>query len=91
VYKPVTYSTKLITLDRRLLLIPAAEAALIDKLGQFLLHHLLDLGNGLIQALFCRAGNVEIQGRVLRTMRQSDSYKAGPRKHTAGVAIFLSG
>jgi hypothetical protein len=49
-----------------LLLIPAAETTFVDKLRQFLLHHLLDLGDRFIQAFLCRAGDMEIQRRVLR-------------------------
>lgn len=59
-----TYAAKLVALDV-LFLLSATEASLVNKLGQFLLHELLNLGNSLLQAFLCRAGNVEIQRRVL--------------------------
>jgi hypothetical protein len=63
-----TYSAKLVALNRRtLLLVPTTEASLVDKLGQLLLHHLVDLGDGFIQTFLCRAGYMEIQRRVLWT------------------------
>lgn len=65
-YKPITYPAEFVTFNR-LLLIPAAETAFVDKLRQLLLHHLLDLGYSLVQAFFGRACNMEIQGRVLGT------------------------
>lgn len=46
--QPATYSAVLITLN--LLLLSAAETALINKLRELLLHHLFDLGNGLLEA-----------------------------------------
>lgn len=62
-----TYSAKLVTLDRRLLgVVAALKAALIDKLGEFLLHQLLDLGHCLVQAFLGRGRYVEVERRVRR-------------------------
>jgi hypothetical protein len=63
----VTYSAKLIALNRLLLLIPAPEPAFVDKLRELLLHQFLNLGNSLLQAFLGRAGDMEIQRRVLPT------------------------
>ncbi len=57
------HPTKLVSLD--LLLLSSAETSLVHKLWQLLLHHLIDLGHGLVQALLGRAGNVEVEGGVL--------------------------
>lgn len=60
-------SAKLVTLDRRLLgVVAALKAALIDKLGEFLLHQLLDLGYCLVQAFLGRGRYVEVERRVRR-------------------------
>ncbi len=60
-----TYPAIFIPLNLLLLLISAAEAALVNELGKLLLHHILDLGNGLFQALLASACNVQVQRRVL--------------------------
>lgn len=69
-YDPVTYSTKLIPFHWRLLfLIPTAEATLVNELRELLFHQLFNLGDGFIQALLCRAGNMKIQRGILQMMR----------------------
>lgn len=58
-----TYSTKLITLN--LLLFPASEAALVDQLGQFLLHKLINLLDSLLESFLRGTGNMQVQRWVL--------------------------
>jgi len=59
-------SPELIALNPVLLLIPATETPLVNKLRKFLLHELLDLGHSLVQTLLRCAGNVKVQGWVRR-------------------------
>lgn len=61
--KPATYSTVLVPLD--LLLLSAAETALVDELGELLLHHLFDLGNGLLEPFLRSARDMKVKRRVL--------------------------
>jgi len=58
-----TYPTEFVPLD--LLLVAASEPTLVDELGELLLHELVDLGHGLVEALLARAGDVEVQWRIL--------------------------
>jgi hypothetical protein len=87
-----TYPAKLVALNV-FLLFTAAEAAFVDQLGQFLLHQLLNHGDSLLEAFFRRAGNVEIQRRILEAV--SAKFHMGaidqPGAHTEGVARLLSG
>jgi hypothetical protein len=46
-------------------LVSATEAALVDELGEFLFHHLLDLRDSFVQTFLCGAGYVQVQRRVL--------------------------
>lgn len=57
------YSTVLVPLN--LLLLSAAEASLVNELGELLLHHLFDLGNGLLESLFRSARHMKIKRGVL--------------------------
>ncbi len=87
-----TYSAKLVALNRRaLLLVPTTKASLVDKLGQLLLHHLIDLGDSFIQAFLCRASYMEIKRRVLWTVVSHENRVPSFEKLTEGVAMFLSG
>jgi hypothetical protein len=58
-----TYPSKFVAL--KLVRIAAAEAPLVDEVGEVLLHHLLDLGNGLLEAFFAGARDVQVQRRGL--------------------------
>jgi hypothetical protein len=54
----------LIALHTLLLLVSATETALVDELGEFLFHHLLDLRDSFVQTFLRGAGYVQIQRRV---------------------------
>lgn len=58
------YPSILITLD--LLGLSAAEAPLVNKVGQFLLHKLVDFGDGLLKAFLGGTRDVEVERRNLR-------------------------
>jgi len=85
-----TYSAKLVSLHR-LFLFPAAKTTFVNELGQFLLHQLFNLCNGLIQTFFCRASNMEIERWILKAHVSLYSAQTCGRPHTEGVAMFLSG
>lgn len=57
------YPAVLVSLDR--LLFAAAEAPLVHELGQLLLHQLLNLGDGLLETVLARAGDVKVERRIL--------------------------
>jgi hypothetical protein len=59
----MTYAAVFISLD--LLLVSTTEAPFINQLGKLLLHHLLDLGDGFLQAFLGRACHMQVKGRVL--------------------------
>lgn len=85
-----TYSTVLVPLN--LLLLPAAEAALVNELGELLLHHLFDLGDGLLESLLRSARHMKIKRGVLKIWVSLMS-TLGPVRGslTAAVAMLLSG
>lgn len=47
-------------------LVSATEAALVDEVGEFLLHELVDFLDGLFEAVLGGAGDVEVERRVLQ-------------------------
>ena len=57
------YSSKLITLD--LIWLSTSETSLIHKVGQLLLHELINFLHRLLKTIFRSAGNVKIEGRIL--------------------------
>lgn len=59
--------TERVTLELRLFfrLVAAPEATLVDEVGQLLLHKLVDLLNGFVEAFLVGARDVEVEGRVL--------------------------
>ena len=69
----------------------AAESAFVDEVGELLLHELIDLLHGFLEAILGGAGDVEIKWRVLRVV--SISFRPQPRSVslTAAVAKLLSG
>lgn len=58
-----TYPAKLISFE--LLWLPSAEASLVDKVGEFLLHEFFNLLNGFLKASLAGACDMEIQGWIL--------------------------
>ena len=58
-------ASEMIALDLGLGLSWATETAFVNQVGQFLLHHLFDLLDSLLEAFLGSAGDVEVQGRVL--------------------------
>ena len=64
------YPSEFVAFHLLLLLISTAETPLINKLGEFLLHQLLDLGDGLFEALLAGACHVQVQRRVLAKQAQ---------------------
>lgn len=48
------------------LILTTTESTLVDQLGELLLHELIDLLNGFLEAIFRGAGNVEVERWVLR-------------------------
>lgn len=44
----------------------ATESTLVDQVGEFLLHELVDLLHGFVETVFARARDVEVEGRVLK-------------------------
>lgn len=61
-FRPLA-ATERVTLD--LWLFSAAEAALVDEVGEILLHKLINLLYRFLEAVFGRAGDVKVKGWVL--------------------------
>ena len=61
-------TSQVIALDLGLFLSRATEATFVDQIREFLLHHLFDLLNSLFKAFLGSAGDVEVEGWVLRNM-----------------------
>lgn len=61
----ISYSAKLISLN--LFWLSSTEASLINKVGEFLLHKLLDLLYSQLETPLRRARNVEVKGWVLHS------------------------
>ena len=68
----------------------AAETAFIDEVWQLLRLQLIDLLNGFVESLLGSACDVEIERRILRTIR-TDRGSSHWKRQTAGVAMLLSG
>jgi hypothetical protein len=58
-----TYSAVLIALY--CLLLTAAKATFVNKLGELLFHQFLNLGNSFLETFLASAGNVQVQGGIL--------------------------
>ena len=63
--RQITYSAILVALERLLLLVSATEASLVNQLGKFLFHHLLNFGDSLVETLLGRACHMQVQRRIL--------------------------
>lgn len=61
----ISYSAKLISLH--LLWLSSTKSSLVNEVGEFLLHKLLDLLYSQLKAPLRRARNVEVKGRVLQS------------------------
>lgn len=61
-FRPLTTAER-VTLN--LFWLSATEATLVDQVGQFLLHELVDLLDGFLEAVFGGAGNMEVERWVL--------------------------
>jgi hypothetical protein len=61
-------ASQVVAFDLRRILSRATETAFVDQVGQFLLHHLFNLLDSLLEAFLGSASNVEVKGWVLRRM-----------------------
>lgn len=83
------YPTKLITLDG-FGVVSTTEAALIDEVGEILLHELFNLGDSPLQSILALASDMEIKWRRLFEL-VGLLLNTALMELTAGVAIALLG